>query len=43
MAKIADAIKSYARNTDAIIEAAEVVDLRFAAGRSLSLHDAQYD
>jgi plasmid replication initiation protein len=39
--KTTDAIKSYTRNPDAIVEAGEVVDMRFQTGASLSLRAAK--
>lgn len=41
MAKTLDAIRSQANNPDAIVEAGEVVDMRFPAGTTLSLRAAK--
>jgi hypothetical protein len=41
MAKTLDAIRSHASNPDAIVEAGEVVDMRFPAGTTLSLRAAK--
>ena len=41
MPKTLDAIKAYAANPDAIVEAGEVVDMRFKTGETLSLRAAK--
>ena len=41
MSKTTDAIKAYAKNPDAIVEAGEVVDMRFQSGGALSLRSAK--
>lgn len=41
MPKTLDAIKAYATNPDAIVEAGEVVDMRFKTGETLSLRAAK--
>ena len=41
MAKTLDTIRNYASNPDAIVEAGEVVDIRFPSGTSLSLRGAK--
>jgi hypothetical protein len=41
MSKTTDAIRSYAGNPDAIVEAGEVVDMRFQSGGALSLRAAK--